>query len=85
MPVAATPAIERIARVLAGRKLSANADGEDAHASKAVEMEWADCVDSARAVLKTLREPDAEMAAAGDVHVWERMIAVAIGAPGRGD
>ncbi|MFT3967228.1 MAG: hypothetical protein QM690_15235 [Sphingobium sp.] len=81
MPVAATPAVERVARVLAGRKLSSNADGEDRHASKAVEMEWTDCVDSALAVLRTLREPDARMAAAGDVAVWERMIAAALGTP----
>jgi hypothetical protein len=32
-------------------------------------------------VLRTLREPDEEMAAAGDAAVWERMIAAALGAP----
>ncbi|MET0366258.1 MAG: hypothetical protein ABW169_16565 [Sphingobium sp.] len=78
MPVAATPAVERIARVLAGQKLSSNGEGEDAHAARAVEMEWVDCVDTAMAVLRTLREPDADMAAAGDVAIWERMIAAAL-------
>ncbi|HEX7855647.1 MAG TPA: hypothetical protein VF503_18335 [Sphingobium sp.] len=81
MPVATTPALERVARVLAGQKLSSNAGGEEPHASSAVEMEWIDCQDSARAVLRTLREPDGAMAAAGDVVVWERMIAVALGLP----
>jgi hypothetical protein len=44
-------------------------------------MEWRDCVDSALAVLRTLREPDRDMAAVGDVETWERMIAAAIGQP----
>jgi hypothetical protein len=79
MPVSATPAVERIARVLAGQKLSRNADGEEWHAAAAVEMEWMDCIASAVAVLRTLREPDAGMAEAGDVGVWECMIAAALG------
>ena len=33
---------------------------------------------NAVAVLKTLREPDGRMAAAGDVAVWERMILAAL-------
>lgn len=81
MPVSTTSAVERIARVLAGLKYSQNADGTQAHASDAVEAEWPDCVDSALAVLRTLREPDKGMAAAGDVGTWERMIAAAIGEP----
>ncbi|CAN5353582.1 hypothetical protein BH10PSE13_BH10PSE13_22390 [soil metagenome] len=82
MPISSTPAIERIARILAGQKLSSNADGEDPHAAAAVEMEWTDCIAGARAILRTLREPDAEMAAAGDPAVWECMIAAALGQPG---
>lgn len=78
MPVSVTPALERIARVLAGQKLSANAGGEEAHAGAAVDMEWVDCLDTARAILRTLREPDAEMAAVGDFGAWQRMIAVAL-------
>jgi hypothetical protein len=81
MPVSSTSAVERIARVLAAQKLSQNGEGMEAHASRSVEMEWLDCIGSALAVLKTLREPDAEMAAAGDVETWERMIAAAIGQP----
>jgi hypothetical protein len=78
MPVSTTSAVERIARVLAGYRLSANGDGTDPHASEAVDMEWPDCVDDALAVLRTLREPDAAMAAAGDPEVWERMVLAAI-------
>ena len=81
MPVSTTSAVERIARVLAGLKHSQNADGTEAHASDAVEMEWRDCIDNALAVLRTLREPDKDMAAAGDVSTWERMIVAAIGEP----
>jgi hypothetical protein len=79
MPVSTTSAVERIARVLAGYRLSANGDGTDLHASQLVDMEWPDCVDDALAVLRTLREPDAVMAAAGDATVWERMVSAAIG------
>jgi hypothetical protein len=78
MPVSTTSAVERIARVLAGYRLSVNGDGTDPHASEAVDMEWPDCVDDALAVLRTLREPDAVMAAAGDADVWERMVLAAI-------
>ncbi len=78
MPVSHTPAIERIARVLAGYRLSVNGDGTDPHASRSVDMEWPDCVADALAVLRTLREPDPVMAAAGDADIWERMVIAAI-------
>jgi hypothetical protein len=74
MPTSATPAIERIARVLAGRHLSLNGEGHDAHAAGAVDAAWPDHVDDAYAILSTLREPDAHMAQAGDVAVWRAMI-----------
>lgn len=79
MPVSSTPALERVARVLAGYRLSANANGLDSHASSAVDREWSKSVDDALAVLRTLREPDADMAAAGDIDMWERMIVAAMG------
>jgi len=78
MPVAATPLVERIARVLAGRRLSANADGPVPSAALDVDIEWQDNVDDAIAILKALREPDQAMDSAGDVEVWQRMISAAI-------
>lgn len=41
-------------------------------------MEWESHVDDAYAILRTLREPDAAMAAVGDPEIWERMISAAI-------
>ena len=70
--------VERIARVLAGQRLSANAEGDKAHAAAEVDAAWRDHVDDAMAVLRTLREPDARMADAGDPAVWERMIRAAL-------
>ena len=74
MDVSTTPALERIARVLAGQRISANAGGDAESASREVDSAWPDHLDDARAVLKTLREPDTAMAAAGDPAIWERMI-----------
>ena len=78
MPVSTMDAIERIARVIAARMLSINADGEDASAADEVDASWRDYRDDAVSILKTLREPDAAMAAAGDAAVWERMIEAAL-------
>jgi hypothetical protein len=77
MTVSTTPAIERIARVLAGQRLSANAEGDERSAAHAVDDSWQDYRNDAQAILKTLREPDEAMAAAGDPAVWERMILAA--------
>lgn len=78
MDIATTPAAERIARVLAGQRISANAEGDAESAAKAVDAAWKDHRDVALAVLKTLREPSRAMAAAGDPAVWEAMILAAI-------
>lgn len=78
MDIAHTSAAERIARVIAGHRLSANADGGSASAAQAVDGAWRDHLDEAVAILHTLREPDAAMAEAGDAGVWERMVRVAI-------
>jgi len=78
MDVARGSAIERIARVLAARHLSSNADGYQPSASPDVDDAWPSYREDAIAVLKTLREPDDAMAAAGDPGVWERMILAAL-------
>jgi hypothetical protein len=78
MDVSVTPVLERIARVLAGQRLSSNAGGADASAGGAVDVAWPDYLDDARAVLRTLREPDAAMARAGDPRVWEEMVRAAL-------
>ena len=83
MPVSETSAIERIARVLAGQRLSADADGADPSAADAVDMEWPSHTEDAVAVLKTLREPDQAMAAAGDAEMWGAMVEAALAATGQ--
>ena len=74
MDVSTTPAVERVARVLAGQRISANAQGDAESAGRQVDDGWRDHLADAVAVLKTLREPDQAMAAAGDPAVWEAMI-----------
>jgi len=78
MTVSKQDIVERIARVLAGQRLSANADGEQHSASEEVEASWPGYVDDAVAVLKTMREPDETMAAVGDIENWQKMIGAAI-------
>jgi hypothetical protein len=74
-----TPVIERIARVLAGQRLSINAKGDVASASAEVDAHWRDYEDDALAVLRTLREPDEAIARAGDPLAWEAMVLAALG------
>ena len=77
MPVAASPMVERMARVIAALGLSDNAAGTSAHAASAVDIEWEDHVDDALAILKAMREPDTEMEANGDLTTWQAMIGTA--------
>ena len=79
MPVSEKSAVERVARVLAGAALSSNAEGSDPSAGDKIDLAWPEHVNQALAVLHTLREPDEEMAAAGDVDVWRKMVEAAIG------
>jgi hypothetical protein len=79
MPESNRPLVERIARVLAGAALSSNAEGSDPSAGEKVDLAWREHVNQALAVLHTLREPDQDMAAAGDPDVWRKMVEVAIG------
>ncbi len=78
MPESNCPVLERVARVLAGAKLSANADGNDDHAAEEVDRTWREHLNQAQAVLHTMREPDQAMAAAGDVDTWRTMVEAAI-------
>ena len=78
MDIATTTAAERIARVLAGRHISANGEGTEESAARDVDNTYKDHLADALAVLRTLREPSEKMAAAGDPAVWERMILAAI-------
>lgn len=78
MPVSNLTLVERIARVLAGRDHSLNAEGDDPSAGPTVDETWHEYTQDALSVLRTMREPDPIMAAAGDVEVWERMVEAAL-------
>ena len=78
MPVSNLSLVERIARVIAGRVLSINAEGEDSSASAEVDARWRDYRVDALSILHTLREPDSVMAEAGDVETWRKMVEAAL-------
>lgn len=82
MPVSNTSLIERIARVIAARVISANAEGGQTSAGLLVDSVWRDYRNDALSVIRALREPDAAMARAGDVAIWERMIEAALAEAG---
>ena len=72
------PLLERIARVLAGAELSANADGGDSHAADAVDATWRNHRNQALAILNTIREPDPGMTDPAECAAWKRAIDSAI-------
>ncbi len=74
-----THTIERVARVLAGERLSGNAEGTALSAGDAVDSSWSNYRAEAVAVLKSLREPPPEVAALGVGQEWARAIAAALG------
>jgi len=78
MPVSEMLVVERVARVLAGAALSSNAEGSDPSAGEKIDLAWREHLNQALAVLHTLREPDEEMAAAGDADVWRKMVEAAL-------
>jgi hypothetical protein len=78
MDISSQSIVERIARVLAGQRVSANAEGDEESAARIVDDRWRDYLMDAVAVLRTMREPDEAMAAAGDAAIWERMILTAL-------
>ena len=78
MDTSVRPLAERIAKVLAGQRISINAEGTEESASPQVDQVWRDYLPDALAVLHTARVPDERMAAAGDIATWERMVLTAI-------
>lgn len=78
MPVSHTNIVERIARVIAARVVSINAGGADPSAGERIDAIWPEYRDDALSILRTLREPDPAMAAAGDLETWDRMIDAAL-------
>ena len=78
MPVSEMPIVERIARVLAGAAHSSNAEGSDPSAGEKVDLAWREHVNQALAVLHTMREPDSQMASAGNADTWSRMVEAAL-------
>lgn len=79
MDASHTYVLERIARILAGQKLSANANGAARSAGEAVEHSWRSHLKDATAVLNALKEPDASMVEVGDEETWTRMVRAALG------
>lgn len=78
MPVSEQPLVERVARVLAAAAHSSNAEGSDPSAGDKIDTVWREHVNQALAVLHTMREPDQEMAGAGDAGSWSKMVEAAI-------
>ena len=78
MPVSEKPLVERVARVLAAAAHSSNAEGSDPSAAEKIDKVWREHLNQALAVLHTMREPDEDMAAAGDADVWRKMVEAAI-------
>lgn len=78
--------IERVARVLAGRHFSRNADGEiepGEAAADEVDEAWLDFEEDAVAVLKTLREPPDGVDDTLKEQHWRECVIVALGVYGR--
>jgi hypothetical protein len=81
MTETSTHAIERIARVLAAERISANAEGTDSSAGTEVDRRWLEYRDEAVALLKSLRDPPPEIEAVAGRDIWARAIAAALGEP----
>jgi hypothetical protein len=75
------PAVERVARVLAARRLSINGVGTSSSAGTRVDQIWSSFIEDAVGILNALRQPDAAMLAAGDGPTWTAMVRAALGEP----
>jgi len=79
MPVSNTPIVERVARILAAQHIRKHLeDPEESSIGRQVDESWPQYTDNALEILKTLREPDASMAQAGNLVNWQSMIGAAI-------
>lgn len=87
--IAVTSPVERIARVILAQAISPNGDGpqgSDGAISDEINFTWKSEVERALAVLRTLREPTAEMVEAGrgaggdPAAVWSAMVGAALAA-----
>jgi hypothetical protein len=72
------PLLERIARVLAGAELSANADGSNAHAADDVDATWRNHRNQAMAILHTIREADPGVRDDAEAASWRKLVDSAI-------
>ena len=70
--------VDRRARGLAAASFSSHAEGSAPAASEKVDRTWPEDLNPALAVLHTAREPDTQMATAGDAEIWKRMVEIAI-------
>lgn len=66
--------VERIARVIAGYRLSSNAEGSDQRAASYVDGEWPAHRLEALAILKSLREPSQAMVESGMSADWQALV-----------
>lgn len=66
--------VERIARVIAGYRLSINAEGGIASAGDEVDSEWPKHQGEALAVLKAIREPSPSMEESGMGQEWQVLV-----------
>ena len=66
--------VERIARVIAGYRLSSNAEGSEDNAGPSVDQTWPAHRDEALAILKSLREPSAAMVESGMSGDWQALV-----------
>jgi hypothetical protein len=90
--ISVSSAVERVARVICAEAHSPNGDSATrggaaiaAAVSGQIDATWEQEVERARAVLKTLREPTAEMVEAGNAaggdaaEIWSAMVRQALG------
>lgn len=66
--------VERIARVMAGYRLSSNAGGQHESAGAVVDLDWPNYREEAMAILNSLREPSPAMVESGMAGDWRALV-----------